>query len=174
MTYFLLGLGLLLGPALASAQARPQLPAAPATRYLAPAEQLTLRAALDLAERVRAKAATLDKHVSVAVVDAAGQLVLLTRGDGVGPHNTEAARRKAYTALSTKTATLLLGRNARATPDTQNLNTLPELLLLGGGVPLWHNGRVVGGVGVAGGGSPENDDLLGRAAALPEADITTP
>jgi uncharacterized protein GlcG (DUF336 family) len=87
----------------------------------------------------------------------------------VGPHNTEAARRKAYTALSTKTATLLLGRTARATPDTQNLNTLPELLLLGGGVPLWHHG----GVGVAGGGSPENDDLLGRAA-LPEADITIP
>jgi uncharacterized protein GlcG (DUF336 family) len=84
----------------------------------------------------------------------------------VGPHNTEAARRKVYTALSTKTATLLLGRTARATPDTQNLNPLPELLL-GGGVPLWHHG----GVGVASGGSPENDDLLGRAA-LPEADIT--
>lgn len=178
MTNFHIGLSFLLGPTLATAQTRSQpvlasttLPGAP---YLAPAEQLTLRAALAMAERVRAKAATLDKHVSVAVVDASGQLVLLTRGDGVGPHNTEAARRKAYTALSTKTATLLLGRNARTNPDTQNLNTLPELLLLGGGVPLWHNGRVVGGVGVAGGGSPENDDLLGRAAALPEAGITIP
>ncbi|WP_240047097.1 heme-binding protein [Hymenobacter nivis] len=36
----------------------------------------------------------------------------------MGPHNTEAARRKAYTALSTKPATLLLGRSARANPDT--------------------------------------------------------
>ncbi|AMR26078.1 hypothetical protein A0257_02510 [Hymenobacter psoromatis] len=178
MNYFLLGLGLWLGPTLAVAQTRPQ-PASAGTasalnRYLAPAAQLTLRAALEIAERVRAKAATLDKQVSVAVVDASGQLVLLSRGDGVGPHNTEAARRKAYTALSTKTPTLLLGRNARANPDTQNLNTLPELLLLGGGVPLWHNGQVVGGVGVAGGGSAENDDLFGHAAALPEAGITIP
>ena len=178
MKIYLFGLGLLLGPAMASAQTRSQLPAATApvatARYLAPAGQLTLRAALEMADRVRAKAATLDKQVSVAVVDASGQLVLLLRGDGVGPHNTEAARRKAYTALSTKTATLLLGRNTRANPDTQNLNTLPELLLLGGGVPLWHNGQIVGGVGVAGGGGPETDDLLARAAALPEAAIIIP
>ncbi len=178
MNHFLLGLSLLLGPTLAAAQTRPQpapaSAASTASRYLAPAAQLTLRAALDIAAQVRAKAAILDKRVSVAVVDANGQLVLLSRGDGVGPHNTEAARRKAYTALSTKTPTLLLGRNARANPDTQNLNTLPELLLLGGGVPLWHNGQVVGGVGVAGGGGPETDDLLGRAAALPEAGITIP
>ena len=178
MTYFLLGLGLLLAPTLAAAQTRsqpaPAGAAASSTVYLAPAAQLTLRAALAMAAQVRAQAATLGKQVSVAVVDANGQLVLLTRGDGVGPHNTEAARRKAYTALSTKTATLLLGRNARANPDAQNLNTLPELLLLGGGVPLWHGGQVVGGVGVAGGGSAENDDLLGHAAALPEADITAP
>ena len=176
MRTFLLGLILVTGPALATAQSRPTPTASlPPAAYLAPpAAQLTLRAALEMAERVRAKAATLNKQVAVAVVDASGQTILLTRGDGVGPHNTEAARRKAYTALSTKTATLLLGRNARTNPDTQNLSTLPELLLLSSGVPLVHNGQVIGGVGVAGGGSPENDDLLGHAAALPEAGITAP
>ena len=166
----LAGFCLALSPALAAAQSRP----AAAATYVQPAAQLTQRAALAMAEQVRAKAATLHKQVTVALVDASGQTVLLTRGDGVGPHNTEAARRKAYTALSTKTATLLLGRNARANPDAQNLNTLPELLLLGGGVPLRYQGQVIGAVGVAGGGSPENDDLLGHAAALPEADITAP
>lgn len=148
--------------------------AAAPTRYLVPTTQLTLQAAQEMAERVQAKAATLNKQVTVAVVDANGELVLLLRGDGVGPHNSEAARRKAYTALSTKTATLLLGRTAKSSPDTENLNTLPELLLLGGGVPLWYNGHVLGGVGVAGGGGPEADDLLSRAAALPEANITIP
>lgn len=176
MQKFLIGCCLLLAPTLASAQSRPAAASAPvpAAGYLAPTAQLTLRAALEMAERVRAKAATLNKQVAVAVVDASGQTILLSRGDGVGPHNTEAARRKAYTALSTKTATLPLSRNARANADTQNLNTLPELLLLSGGVPLLHNGQVIGGVGVAGGGSPENDDLLGRAAALPEAGISVP
>lgn len=32
----------------------------------------------------------------------------------------------------------------------------------------------MGGVGVAGGGGPETDDLLARAAALPEAAIIIP
>ncbi|MDJ0366785.1 heme-binding protein [Hymenobacter sp. H14-R3] len=164
-------LGALLLPGAVAAQATR--PAAPTT-YLAPTARLTLAAALELAARARAKAATLNQQVSVAVVDASGQTILLTQGDGVGPHNTEAARRKAYTALSTKTPTLLLGRNARANPDTQNLANLPELLLLGGGVPLRYQGQVIGAVGVAGGGGAENDDLIGRAASLPEAGITTP
>ena len=66
----------------------------------------------------------------------------------MGPHNTEAARRKAYTALSTKTATLTLARNAKMSRDSENLAFLPELLLLGGGVPLWHNNIIVGSIGV--------------------------
>jgi len=176
MRHFLLGFSLASGPLLAAAQSHPTTPATnsvPAA-YVTPTLQLTLRAALAMAEQVRAKAATLNKQVAIAVVDASGQTILLLRDDGVGPHNVEAARRKAYTALSTKTATLLLSRNARINPDTQNLNTLPELLLLSGGVPLRYHGLVIGGVGVAGGGSPENDDLLGHAAALPEAGIIAP
>ena len=98
---------------------------------------------------------------------------MITRGEEVGPHNTEAARRKAYTALSTKTATLLLSRNVRNNPDTQNLATLPELLLLAGGYPLWRNGQVIGSIGIAGGGSPENDDFIAKSGALPSAQINT-
>lgn len=166
---------LLLIPGLGLAQTRAtKTGTALAPGYLTATSQLTLQAALEMSARAQAKAATLGKQVSVAVVDASGQTIVLLRGDGVGPHNTEAARRKAYTALSTKTATLALSRNARTNPDTQNLNTLPELLLLSGGVPLLHNGQVIGGIGVAGGGSPDNDDLIGKAAALPEAGITTP
>jgi len=134
-------------------------------------EQITLQTALLLTHLARTKASVLGKDVSVAVLDASGQTLVLSRGDGVGIHNTEAARRKAFTAASTKTATLTLGRNAKSNPDTENLANLPELLLLGGGVPLYHNGKVIGAIGIAGGGSPENDDLIGRSASIPQADI---
>lgn len=133
--------------------------------------QLTQSAALQMHHRVLAKATSLQKEITFAVVDASGQIILLIKGNAVGPHNTEAARRKAFTALSTKTSTLTLGRNAKANPDSQNLAHLPELLLLGGGVPVWYQGKVIGAVGVAGGGGPEQDDLLAKAAALPEASI---
>lgn len=135
--------------------------------------QLTLDGAKEMAKRAQEAAKKLNKTVTIAVVGTQGETILIYKGDGVGPHNTEAARRKAYTSLSTKTATLLLSRNARANPDTNNLATLPELLLLSGGYPLWKEGTVIGAIGVAGGGSPENDDLIASKAELPEAGIST-
>ena len=135
--------------------------------------QLTLDGALLLVNKIREAAKKIDKAVTIAILDSAGQIIVLTKGDGVGPHNTEAARRKAFTALSTKTSTLVMSRNARSNPDTQNLANLPELLLLSGGQPLWQNGKLVGGVGVAGGGSPDNDDTLAKAAIISEIGIST-
>jgi uncharacterized protein GlcG (DUF336 family) len=93
-----------------------------------------------------------------AVVDRGGNLVAVQRDDNVGPHNTLAAQRKAYTALSTKTATRQLAERARSTPDAENLNTLDELLLLGGGVPLLFEGQVIGAIGVAGAGGAATDE----------------
>lgn len=141
--------------------------------YVKSVDNLTLEAALELTKRVSQTATSLNKNVSIAILDASGTTILMTRGNGVGPHNTEAARRKAFTAVSTKTPTLLLLRNAEANPDTKNLNTLPELLLLSGGAPIWFKGNVIGSIGVAGGGSAENDDMLAKSATIPEVGITT-
>lgn len=93
-----------------------------------------------------------------AVVDRGGNLVALQRDDNVGPHNTLAAQRKAYTSLSTKTASRELSERARNNPDAENLNTLDELLLLGGGVPLKVGDQVIGAIGVAGAGGAEIDE----------------
>lgn len=141
--------------------------------YVTSVANLTLDAALEIQKRVTQTAALLDKKISISLLDASGTIILITRADGVGPHNAEAARRKAYTALSTKTATLTLLRNTEKNPDTKNLNTLPELLLLSGGSPIWYNGNIIGSIGIAGGGSAENDDLIAKSAAIPELGITT-
>ena len=93
-----------------------------------------------------------------AVVDRGGNLVALQRDDNVGPHNTLAAQRKAFTSLSTKTSSRQLSENARNNPEAENLNTLDELLLLGGGVPLKVEDQVIGAIGVAGAGGAEIDE----------------
>lgn len=134
--------------------------------------QLNFDIALQLVQKVKAAAKAAGKEVSVAIVDVAGQTILLSKGDGVGPHNTEAARRKAFTSASTKTATLKLGRDAKTNPDTQNLANLPELLLLGGGAPLYYKDQLIGAVGVAGGGGAEGDDTFSKAAVLKEYNIS--
>ena len=91
------------------------------------------------------------------MLNSSGITILLLKGDNVGPHNSEASRRKAYTSLSTKTASFELMQKAATDSTAINLNTLPELLLLGGGVPIWKNGELVGSIGVSGGGGGQND-----------------
>ena len=98
------------------------------------------------------------KSAVVAVVDRAGNLIALQRDDNVGPHNTDAAIRKAFTALSTKTPSRTLADNARANPDSNNLNTVSDLLLIGGGVPLKYGNEVIGAIAVGGAGGAVQDE----------------
>ena len=106
------------------------------------------------------------------VVDRGGNLIAVQRDDNVGPHNTEAAQRKAFTALSTKSLTRQLATNARANPDSHNLNTVDALLLIGGGVPLRIGTEVIGAIGVGGAGGAVQDEacaLQAIAKVLPAA-----
>jgi len=146
--------------------------ALPASAQLRQQQDVTLAAANRLASGAIEACRRQGRDIAVAVLDRGGNLVALQRADSVGPHNLEAARRKAYTALSTRSSTLELARKAAADPDARNLATLPELLLLGGGLPLRAQGQPLGAIGVAGGGGAVNDDACARAAiaALPDLD----
>ncbi len=142
------------------------------SKFVVSVNNLTLEAAFELQKQASEKAAQWNKNISIAILDASGTPILITRGVGVGPHNTEAARRKAFTSLSTKTPTLELMRNAAKNSDAQNLNSLPELLLLSGGAPIYFNNEIIGSIGIAGGGSAENDDIIAQSVAIPQAGIS--
>ena len=128
--------------------------------------ELPRHADLDLkTARLLADTAMSNCTGTVSVLDRGGNLLVTLRGDGVGPHNTVASQRKAYTALSSKTATRLFAERARSNPETANLNTLDELLLLGGGIPLFAADELVGAMGVAGSGGGEQDENCAIKAA---------
>ena len=133
--------------------ASPSKPAVPLER-----KTMSLEAANQLAGSAIGACRALGQSAVVAVVDRGGNLVALQRGDDVGPHNTLAAQRKAFTALSTKTRTAVLAERAASDPTVRNLTTLPELLLLGGGVPVMVGLDTIGAVGVAGAGGAANDE----------------
>lgn len=145
------------------------LPAAlAASEPAVPLERKTVSLALAnrLADAAVASCRAIGKGAVVAVVDRGGNLVALQRGDDVGPHNTLAALRKAFTALSTKSSTSVLAQRAVDDPTSRNLVTVPELLLLGGGMPLTVNGDVIGGIGVAGSGGAANDERCATQAII--------
>lgn len=131
---------------------------------LAERRDLTLQLGNALAQATLAVCHAQQRTAVVAVVDRAGQLMVLLRDDNVGPHNTQAAQRKAFTALSTKTATSLLAERASSNPTAANLTTLDELLLLGGGVPVVVDNEVVGAIGVAGAGGAQFDQACAVTA----------
>lgn len=106
----------------------------------------------------------MNKGAVVAIVDRGGNLIALQRGDNIGPHNTRAAEHKAFTALSAKTSTSALAERAASDPGSRNLANVPELLLLGGGLPIVHAGEVIGGIGVAGSGGSASDEQCASAA----------
>lgn len=119
---------------------------------------ITLELATNLATETLSQCHNEGKFGVVSIVDRGGNLVLVMRDNNVGPHNTIASQRKAYTALSTKVETRTLMKKAQMDTESSNLNTINELLLLGGGVPIKYNSETIGAIGVAGMGGSEFDE----------------
>lgn len=156
--------------ALCASAATSALAAAPALVLQQPNVSLAL--ANELIHATLAACHADGRSAVAVVVDRGGHLMAVQRDDSVGPHNTDAAVRKAFTALSTKTPTRLLAANARANPESHNLNTVDSLLLIGGGVPLKVGNDVIGAIGVGGSGGAAQDEgcaMQAIAKVLPAA-----
>lgn len=120
-------------------------------------EDLPREAVLPLSLASTAASAALDRcekdghRVTVAVVDRAGILRALMRGDGAGPHTVESSVKKAYTAASLRGATGDLAEMIAKMPAAQGLRDMNNnILVLAGGLPIEIGGEVVGGIGVGG------------------------
>lgn len=146
---------------------------------LATAAELPREAVLPLAMANKAASAALDKckqdgyRVSVAIVDRAGLLRTLMRGDGAGPHTTDSSTKKAYTAASLRRPTSELAEMIAKTPALHALGDMNErILMLGGGLPIEVGGEIVGGIGVGGAPGAQLDDACAQAGleALKSAD----
>ena len=134
------------------------------------AEELPREAVLPLALANKAASAALEKckqdgyRVTVAVVDRAGLLRTLMRGDGAGPHTTDSATKKAYTAASLRRPTSELAEMIAKMPALQSLRDMNEkILMLGGGLAIEISGEVVGGIGVGGAPGANFDDACAQA-----------
>ncbi len=147
---------------------------------LAQAEPLLREAVLPLALAQQAAAAGLAKceeggyKVSVAIADRGGNLKVLLRGDGAGPHTTDSSFRKAYTAASLRRSTQHLAELIAKVPSIQALRDMNDrILILGGGLPIKLDGEVVGGIGVGGAPGGHLDEAC-AAAGLASLGISEP
>ena len=105
----------------------------------------------------------------VAVADSAGELVGLLRLAGAKRAPIQVAINKAYTAARERCATIDIGRTVRSPDRGFDIAYYgdPRYVGWGGGVPVIHDGVVVGAVGVS--GLHEQEDM--RIAAVGVAAI---
>lgn len=139
--------------------------------WAAPAvDELPKEAVLPMTLAGQAVQASLDAckkdgyRVSVSVVDRAGVLRAMVRGDGAGPHTVDSSRKKAYTAASLRRPTTELAELMNKVPTLQALRDMnDQVLVLGGGLPIEIDGEVVGGIGVGGAPGAHLDDACAQA-----------
>jgi len=136
---------------------------APAKDSLVSFEVMTLETAQELAEAALKSCRENHFQISVAVVDRFGTTQVVLRDRFAGPHTPETARRKAWTAVSFRTATVEMAAATKSGKPQSGARDIPGVLMLGGGVPVMAAGSVVGGVGVSGAPGGREDDACARA-----------
>ncbi len=112
------------------------------------------------------KAREIGQPANIAVVDAGGNLVAHARMDGAWLGSVDISINKAFTSRAFDIATADLGENAQ--PGAQffgiHASNHGRVMIFAGGLPLNHEGTVVGAVGVSG-GTGEQDQAIAEAAA---------
>ena len=126
---------------------------------------MLLAHAQQLAAKSLAKAAELDVHVAVVILDVGGRLVLTHRMDRAAYITPDVGRMKAEVAVNLQTPTHVLAGVAKHTPTLRDAVVVgfANARLLPGGFPIVVEGVVVGGLGISG-ANAQNDTLIGEAA----------
>jgi uncharacterized protein GlcG (DUF336 family) len=122
-----------------------------------------------IAEAAMAACKTKGFSTAVAVVDRAGRVMVILRDEQATAQQVEMARRKAYTARMFRTSTLEFQKRT-SDPSYAPQRELPDILALGGGVPIQVGNDVIGGVGSSG-SNQDNDDACAKAGVAKVAEL---
>ena len=115
------------------------------------------RAAIDAA---LIEAETLGKNLTIAVVDASGEIVCVQRMDGAVLVSIDAAIIKAKTVIRTTVSSGLLQDMLHG--GNLSVLLLPGAAAMGGGLPIVFDGRIIGGIAVSG-DTVETDERVCKA-----------
>jgi uncharacterized protein GlcG (DUF336 family) len=124
---------------------------------------LTRSLAFDMLNAICDKADELGIKINAAIVDEGANLKAFIRMDEAALLSSEIAQNKAYTSAAFGKATDEWYPMIKDEPAllTGIVHT-NKLVVFGGGIPLFYNGVIVGGIGVSG-GSSEEDVLCAKA-----------
>ena len=125
---------------------------------------ISYAAATRLVEAALAHAASNGWRVAAMVVDPAGHPVALGRMDGVPAPVVDYATDKAYTAGTLGKSSGAFGERMNSAPGlTLGAANRPRTCAWDGGLAIFEDGTLVGGIGVSGAAGPEDVQCAERA-----------
>jgi uncharacterized protein GlcG (DUF336 family) len=102
-------------------------------------------------------------QVTVAIVDRMGVVQVLLRDRFAGPHTTDMASAKAYTAVSFRTNTTELAEASQPGRPSSGIRHRPGVAAVGGGMMIEASGSLLGAIGVSGAPGAREDDACAAA-----------
>lgn len=128
------------------------------------APYLPLSMAQQSAAAALAQCETDGYQVAVAIVDRGGNLKLMIKADGTGPHIIGGSIGKAFTSASIGAPTAFFAEMIMNDATLAGLrDTDPRMVILGGGLPIVIGDSHVGGIGVAGAPGTQLDENCAKA-----------
>src|SRR5438477_4155442 len=125
----------------------------------------SLAQALELLAAVRAEADARALHLAMCVVDAGGHVIASQRMDGAALGAMQLAVGKAYTAVLWGTRSGYFMDTTQPGGDDWGFNvTDPRVVVYAGGVPLFVDGALVGGLGASEGTAEQDEECVVAAA----------
>jgi uncharacterized protein GlcG (DUF336 family) len=131
---------------------------------------LSLAMAKTMAEAALAECKSKGFNTSAAVVDRAGQVLVIMRDEQATPQTADMARRKAYTARMYRITTMEFQKRTADDPARVAQRDLVDILALSGGVPIQVGNDTIGGIGSAG-SNLEMDDACSKAGIAKVANL---
>jgi uncharacterized protein GlcG (DUF336 family) len=102
-------------------------------------------------------------QATVAIVDRMGVVQVLLRDRFAGPHTTDMAAAKAFTAVSFRTNTSELAEATQAGREMSGIRHRPGVAAVGGGMMIEASGSLLGAIGVSGAPGGAADDFCAAA-----------
>ena len=130
---------------------------------------LSLEAARTIAEAALTACTSRGFHTSVAVVDRAGNLLVLLRDEQSNPATIDMARGKAYTALVFRGPTNEFQKTTASDPTRAPQRDVPGIIALGGGVPITVGDEIIGAVASSGSNQAADDECARAGVARAES-----
>ena len=112
------------------------------------------------------KAAEIGQPMNIAVADAGGNLVAHVRMDGAWVGSVDISIKKSFTSRAFDIVTKDLATHSQSGGQFFGIHASNDgkIMIFAGGIPLKHNGKVIGAIGVSG-GSGDQDHAVAEAGA---------